>query len=178
MMNPSPTAAHMGGALPSDLQRLVTPLAPRSSPEPNPPAMPFPIVRNPESGFITLDSPKAKFGLLALLVVGYVLLSNGTLRRLYDAQTQPAPQMQRVSPFDQRRSTVAPAPASVNPAIPNSAAAPASTAMPAGSPDEETALSAPATLTGKWEGSANTETGICHLKLEIMNAVDMPGIKG
>ena len=133
---------------------------------------------------ITDQQRKLFWIVAAILVAAYFAPSVITfVSRMTDAQQARYAAPERQAPPPRPVANAARAPQSAgDPALapgaqPSPAATPAPDAQPP-SPDEETALSAPPTLTGNWEGSANTETGICQLKLEIRNAVDMPGIKG
>jgi hypothetical protein len=90
------------------------------------------------------------------------------------------PSMPKASPFDGRQNTAPQPLPRTAPQYPQSSllVQPNPYVASSGPPDEETALPAPASLAGKWQGQANTDTGICQMKLEIVNPTDMPGIKG
>lgn len=127
---------------------------------------------------MTITDQQRKFIWIAASILAAAYFAPSIITTVW--QVTDAQQARRSSPFPPTPPrwaipNAAPAPqqAAVTPVTPYAAAA----ATPA-SPDEETAASAPATLTGKWEGQANTDTGICHLKLEVINPTDMPGIKG
>ena len=90
------------------------------------------------------------------------------------------PSMPKALPFDGRQNTAPQPLPRTAPQYPQSSllVQPNPYVASSGPPDEETALPAPASLAGKWQGQANTDTGICQMKLEIVNPTHMPGIKG
>jgi hypothetical protein len=127
---------------------------------------------------MTITDQQRKFVWIAAAILAAAYFAPSiitTVWQVTDAQQPRRPSPLRQSPPLSPSPNAAPTFPQVTP---YPAAAPAANVAAPASPDEETALSAPATLTGKWAGSVQTDTTICQMNLEVINPADAPGIKG